>query len=127
MTGEGIDRWLSPDNDGRRYSSSVRHNGFIFTSGHLGTVSGAEPTSFAEQLRVALEGVFAAVEALGGDRGTILKVNGYLAHLEDFPEYHRIYAEIFAGTPLPARTTVQIGGFQPPILVELDAVAALRP
>lgn len=126
MSGPGIEHWLSPDNDGRRYSSAVRSGGMIFVSGHLGTTPGAEPTSFEDQLRAALAGLLAAVEALGGDRSTILKVNGYLARLEDFPDYHRVYAEIFDGVALPARTTVQIAGFEPPVLVELDAVAAVR-
>ena len=64
------------------------------------------------------------MEALGGDHSSILKVNGYLARLEDFPIYHSVYADTFDGVPLPARTTVKVSGFRPPVLVELDAVAA---
>ena len=73
---------------------------------------------------MALDNLFLAVRALGGDRATILKVNGYLARLDDFPAYHVLYAEAFEGVDMPTHTTVQIGGFKPPILVELDAVAA---
>lgn len=119
-----IQRWLAPDNPGTRYHSAVRHGELIFVSGQLGTTSGAEPVDFATQLERALENLFAAVRALGGDRKTILKVNGYLAELADFATYHAIYAKAFAGTEYPARTTVQVAGFRPPILVEIDAVAA---
>ena len=127
MTHAGITRWLAPGNDGSRYSSAVRHGDVIYVSGQLGTTSGAKATAFDEQLRLALENLFVAVQALGGDRTTILKVNGYLARLEDFPSYHKLYAKAFEGVELPARTTVQIGGFKPPILVELDAIAATLP
>jgi 2-iminobutanoate/2-iminopropanoate deaminase len=127
VTHAGITRWLAPGNDGSRYSSAVRHGDVIYVSGQLGTTSGAKATAFDEQLRLALENLFVAVQALGGDRTTILKVNGYLARLEDFPSYHKLYAKAFEGVELPARTTVQIGGFKPPILVELDAIAATLP
>jgi enamine deaminase RidA (YjgF/YER057c/UK114 family) len=116
-----------PPNEGTNYSTAVRSGDLIFVSGHLGTTSGGSDRSFEEQLRIALGGVLAAVESLGGDRDTLLKVNGYLARIEDFPEYHRIYREVLGSGPLPARTTVQIGGFQPPILVEMDAIATVRP
>jgi len=119
-----IQRWLAPDNPGTRYHSAVRHGELIFVSGQLGTTSGAELVDFATQLERALENLFAAVRALGGDRKTILKVNGYLAELADFGTYHAIYAKAFEGTDYPARTTVQVAGFRPPILVEIDAVAA---
>jgi enamine deaminase RidA (YjgF/YER057c/UK114 family) len=82
-----IQRWLAPANPGTRYHSAVRHGELIFVSGQLGTTSGAELVDFASQLERALENLFAAVRALGGDRKTILKVNGYLAELADFTTY----------------------------------------
>ena len=67
-----------------------------------------------------------AVEAAGGDAATILKINGYLADLADFPVYDRVYRELIAVDPKPARTTVQIAAFVPPVLVEVDAIASRR-
>jgi 2-iminobutanoate/2-iminopropanoate deaminase len=119
-----IQRWLAPGNPGTRYHSAVRYGELIFVSGQLGTNSGAEPVDSATQLGRALEDLFTAVRALGGDRGTILKVNGYLANIDDFAAYHAVYAKAFEGTNYPARTTVQVAGFRPPILVEIDAAAA---
>jgi 2-iminobutanoate/2-iminopropanoate deaminase len=57
---------------------------------------------------------------------TILKVNGFLADLADFPAYDRIYREVIGVDPKPARTTVQIAAFFPPNLVEVDALAVRR-
>jgi enamine deaminase RidA (YjgF/YER057c/UK114 family) len=121
-----IERCIQAPNDGTNYSSAVRSNDLIFVSGHLGTTAGGQDSSFEEQLRAALAGVLRAVEALGGSRGTLLKMNGYIANVADFPDYHRIYRDVLGEGPLPARTTVQIGGFEPPILVEMDAIAAVR-
>jgi 2-iminobutanoate/2-iminopropanoate deaminase len=121
-----IERSILAPNDGTNYSTAVRSNDLIFTSGHLGTTAGVA-ASFGEQLRAALGSVLAAVESLGGSRETLLKVNGYIASVEDFPEYHRVYREVLGEGPLPARTTVQIGGFEPPFLVEMDAIAAVAP
>ncbi len=122
-----IERSVLPPNEGRNYSTAVRSNDLIFVSGHLGATPGGPAISFEEQLRAALASVLAAVESLGGTRETLLKVNGYIADVGDFPEYHRIYREVLGPGPLPARTTVQVGGFEPPVLVEMDAIAAARP
>jgi enamine deaminase RidA (YjgF/YER057c/UK114 family) len=61
-----------------------------------------------------------------GSIDTLLEVNGYIADIEDFPEYHLIYREEFGNVPRPARMTVQAGAFEPPILVEIDAIARVR-
>ena len=70
MTEPGITRWLAPGNEGTRYSSGVRHGDVIYVSGQLGTASGSEATSFEDQLRLALDNLFLAVRALGGDRSS---------------------------------------------------------
>jgi enamine deaminase RidA (YjgF/YER057c/UK114 family) len=66
------------------------------------------------------------VSASGGGADTIVRINGFLASMEDFPVYDRIYREVIGVEPKPTRTTVQIGGFVPPLLVEVDAVAVTR-
>jgi 2-iminobutanoate/2-iminopropanoate deaminase len=65
----------------------------------------------------------AVIREAGGSVDTILKVNGFLADLDDFLVYDRLYREIIGVEPKPARTTVQIAAFAAPILVEVDAVA----
>jgi enamine deaminase RidA (YjgF/YER057c/UK114 family) len=122
-----IERCIREPNNGTNYSTAVRSNDLIFVSGHLGASSGGPEIPFEDQLRTALSNVLAAVEALGGSRDTLLKVNGYIASVADFPTYHRVYREVLGEGPLPARTTVQIGGFEPPVLVEMDAIAAVAP
>jgi enamine deaminase RidA (YjgF/YER057c/UK114 family) len=121
-----IQHYLDPDNHGENYSSAVRYDGLIFVSGQLGAVPGGPWLSFDDQLRTALGRMIRAVEQLGGERDTLLKVNGYIAKVEYFPRYHHIYRDLLPAPEKPARTTVQVGGFLEPILVEIDAIAGVR-
>ena len=73
--------------------------------------------------RTALERVVAVVVEAGGSVESTVKINGYLADLADLPVCDRIYKEIIKARLKPARTTVQVGAFAPPILVEVDAIA----
>lgn len=117
-----LNRYNAPG-DGLNYSTAVRVGDLIFTAGHLGAAAGDVPTSFEAQLRLTLQRLLDTVTAMGGSRETLIKVNGYIADVEYFPTYHEVYRDVFGDAALPARTTVQVGGFEPPILVELDAVA----
>ena len=63
------------------------------------------------------------VESAGGSVATILRINGYLQTMDYFEVYDEIYRRVVAVEPKPTRTTVQIGGFVEPLLVEVDAVA----
>lgn len=108
------------------YSAAVRAGDMIFTAGQLGVAVGADPMEFREQAATALRSLIAAVEAAGGGVETIVKVNGFLADLDDFPAYDDVYRSIIGVDPKPARTTVQIARFPSPILVEVDAIAVAR-
>ena len=121
-----IERYFDDANSGENYPTALRHGGLIFVSGQLGTFPGGPETDFEAQLRLALHNLISAVEASGGDRGTLLKVTGYLADVEYFPVYHQVYREVIGTDALPARTTIQVGRFDHQILVELDAIAAVR-
>jgi 2-iminobutanoate/2-iminopropanoate deaminase len=111
--------WGNPSS----YSQAVTDGNLIFVCGQLGVAAGDAPEPFEEQARTALRRLVGCVRQAGGDVDTILKVNGYLADMADFRVYDRIYREVIGVEPKPARTTVQIGGFEPPILVEVDAIA----
>ena len=105
------------------YSQAVHTGELIFTCGQLAVAPGDPDTPFEVQARTVLERLVAVVVEAGGSVESIIKVNGFLADLADFPVYDRIYKEIIGVEPKPARTTVQVGAFMPPILVEVDAIA----
>lgn len=109
-----------------RYSSSVLTGDLIITSGQIGAAAGGAPVPFERQAELALQSLIRAVEGAGGGCETILRVNSFLARLEDFDAYDAVYARIINSTPRPARRTVVIAQFKPPILVEVDAIALAR-
>ncbi|MDX6475896.1 MAG: 2-iminobutanoate/2-iminopropanoate deaminase [Gaiellaceae bacterium] len=111
--------WGNPDS----YSQATCTGELIFTCGQLGVDPGAPDVPFEVQARTALERLVAIICAAGGGVETILKINGFLADLADFPVYDTLYREIIGVAPKPARTTVQIAMFVSPILVEVDAIA----
>ena len=126
VTRDGLSFHETGSGNPASYSAAVRAGDLIFTAGQIALVPGAEPMDFREQAALALHHVIAAVEAAGGSLETIVKVNGYLADLDDWPAYDEVYRSIVGVDPKPARTTVQIVRFPPPILVEVDAVAVAR-
>ncbi|MCI0635853.1 MAG: RidA family protein [Actinobacteria bacterium] len=114
--------WGSPGS----YSQATTFGELIFTCGQLGVDPGGADAPFEEQARNALARLVSAVEVAGGGIETILKINGYLASLEDFPIYDQVYRELIGVDPKPARTTVEVAHFVPPNRIELDALAVRR-
>lgn len=110
---------------GGHYSQATAHGDLIFVSGQLpvppGGLSG-EPASFEAQVQQALANLLAIVRAAGGDADSVLKVTVYLAGVEHWPEFNRIYAEVF-GVARPARSVVPVPALHHGFLVELEAVA----
>lgn len=105
------------------YSAAVSCSGLIFTSGHLGAEPGGDPVPFKDQARTALERLLATIQRAGGSGETIIKVNAYLATISDFTDWDEIYRSMIPMHPMPARTSIEIGGFAEPLLLEVDAVA----
>src|ERR1700716_2901378 len=87
------------------YSQATRSGDLIFTCGQLGVDPGAPDVPFEVQARTALERMIATIREAGGGLETILKVNGFLADIEDFPVYDKLYRELIGVNPMPARTT----------------------
>lgn len=108
------------------YSQAVKANGFIFVSGQLGidpaTGELAGPGA-AEQAAQSLKNLAAILQAAGSDVSRVVRATVYLAHVEDFSEVDRQYAQYFTGAVKPAR--VAFGGNAIPkgALVEIDAIA----
>ena len=69
-----------------------------------------------------LEGVLAAAGVTWSD---VVKTTVYLHDMNDFPRVNEVYARAL-GSARPARSTVQVAGLPRGVLVEIDAIAALR-
>src|SRR4051812_17146463 len=89
------------------YSSVVVSGDLVYTAGQVGQDANGTtaPGGFEAQCRQVLENVRACLRAAGCELSDVIKVNGYLTDLANFPAYNEIYREYFT-EPFPARTTV---------------------
>jgi len=108
------------------YSRAVRSGNWIAVTGTIGLrPDGTCPPSAAEQMRLALEIVCTAVEALGGRRADILRTRIYVTDIRLWEEIGRVHAE-FLGDVRPATTMVEVSGLaDPAAIVEVEADAVL--
>ena len=110
------------------YSQGIIANGFLFTAGQIaldpstGQIVGGDVVSQAERVMTNLEGVLAAAGVTWSD---VVKTTVYLHDMNDFPRVNEVYARAL-GSARPARSTVQVAGLPRGVLVEIDAIAALR-
>ena len=110
------------------YSQAVAANGFLFTAGQiaLDPVSGQVVAGdVVAQTERVLANLAAILEAAGVSFRDVVKTTVFLADMADFPRMNEVYARVF-GDARPARSTVQAAGLPRGVLVEIEAVAALR-
>jgi enamine deaminase RidA (YjgF/YER057c/UK114 family) len=90
------------------YSRAVRAGNWILVTGTIGLrPDGTCPDTAAEQMRMSMETVIAAVVALGGRREDIVRTRIYVTDIGLWEEIGRIHAG-FLGDVRPATTMIGI-------------------
>jgi 2-iminobutanoate/2-iminopropanoate deaminase len=110
------------------YVQAVRVGQFVFTAGQipLDPASGRMVEGgIEEQTERVLENLKAILEAAGSSLSRVVRTTCFLADLEDFAAFNRIYAKYFGGNP-PPRTTVQAARSPAGALVEIDCIAIVE-
>lgn len=105
------------------YSPGISAEGrFVFVSGQ-GPITNGEivPGTVREQTLLTLSNVAAVLAQDGLGPADIVRCGVFLSSIDDFDEMDAAYREFFAGTVLPARTTVGAGLLG--ISVEIDCIA----
>lgn len=108
------------------YSPAVRWGNLVFVSGQASldpTTNQIVHGTFEEEAERTFQNVKALVEAAGSSMEKVLKVNVYLADINDFEAMNAIYRKYFP-EPFPARTTVQ-APLAKGLKIEVDVIAAL--
>jgi 2-iminobutanoate/2-iminopropanoate deaminase len=107
------------------FSAGIRANGFIFTSGQVGTdprtgqVAGPD---VASQTRQTIANLQAVLEAGGSSLDKLVKTTVFLADLRLFDAMNAVYRELIP-EPRPGRSTVEARLARPEILVEIEGIA----
>lgn len=112
------------------YSPYQEANGFVYTSGQIGAVSGKASKDVKEQVGQALSNLQKVLESAGTDMQHVVKSTVFLTNMSHYAAMNEVYAETFtkAGAS-PARTTVAVAELprvaDTALLVEIEAVAIL--
>lgn len=110
------------------YSQGIVANGFLFTAGQIaidpatGQVVGGDVAAQTERVMANLGAVLAEAGASWKD---VVKTTVYLHDMGDFPVVNDVYGRAL-GDARPARSTVQVAALPRGVLVEIDAIVALR-
>jgi 2-iminobutanoate/2-iminopropanoate deaminase len=110
------------------YSQGVAVGDLLFTAGQLGldpaTGQLVQGGASAEAGRI-MENLLAVLKAAGLGFDDVVKTTIFLTDLADFKAVNEVYAR-YAGTPPPARSTVQVSGLALGARVEIEAIAVRR-
>jgi reactive intermediate/imine deaminase len=109
------------------YSPGFVTGNLLFVSGQLPISKGATPDAampFEAQARLVLANVLTVVATAGGKLTDIAKVNVYITDVALWPEFNRVYAEVF-GNHKPARAVVPVPALNYGMKLEVEAVANL--
>lgn len=106
------------------YADLAVGGGLIFTSGQIPTApDGSTPELFGDQVVQTLSNLEQTLALAGATLQSLLKVTVYLASLDDFDEYNKIYIEKVHTAGMPTRTTVEVARFRGTKRIELEAIA----
>lgn len=110
------------------YSQGIIANGFLFTAGQIAldpsTGQVIEGDVKAQTERV-LKNLTEVLRAAGASWKDVVRTTVFLHDMNDFPAVNETYARMI-GDARPARSTVQVSGLPRGVLVEIDAIAAVK-
>lgn len=108
------------------YSQAIVAGGMVFCSGQIPlTPSGELAAGDVEaQTHQVMKNLGAVLEAAGSSYAKIVQTTCYLADMNDFPVFNKVYAE-YVREPFPARATVQVARLPRDVKVEVACIALL--
>jgi 2-iminobutanoate/2-iminopropanoate deaminase len=110
------------------YSQGIVHNGLLFVSGQVATnpKTGEKVVDSIEaQTEWALRNLEAVLVAGDSDLNNVLKMTIYLSDIEYWSAVNGVVAKVY-GEHRPARTIIPVGDFGDGLLIEIDAIAAVK-
>jgi reactive intermediate/imine deaminase len=114
--------------DGYTHVVEVTSGRPVYISGQValdrdGKLVGGDIRSHTRQV---LENIRAALAAVGGTLGDVVKLNTYLLDITEMPTVREVRNEYFDPGRPPAATAVEVSRLEPDgVLIEIEAVAVL--
>ncbi len=106
------------------YSYGTKFGSVILTSGQIAQdpVTGEMETDIKKATMMVLNNLLAVVEAGGGTKESIARVEVYMKELSEFDAFNEAYSEFF-GEHKPARVTTQAGDLAEGATIEAAVIA----
>ena len=107
------------------YSHAVAAGELLYLSGQtpIDPVTGRlAEGGIAEQTQQCFTNLFAVLQSAGMNPGHVIKVNVYLADMNDFAAMNAVYEGQFE-TPYPARTTIGVAALPLGARIEIEMIA----
>ncbi len=109
------------------YSQAVVSNGMVFTSGQIAInplTNTIEAQTIEEQTEQVMKNLRAVLDTAGSSFDKAIKTTCFLADMNDFAAFNKIYGKYF--TNLPARSCVAVKTLPKNVLVEVEVIAESR-
>ncbi|MDG6921999.1 MAG: RidA family protein [Nitrososphaerota archaeon] len=110
------------------YSQAVSHNDLLFLSGQIPInpkTGNVEATTIEAQTEQVMKNLGAVLKAGGSDFSKVLRCTVFLADMNDFAAFNKVYGTYFGDVP-PSRSTVQVARLPRDVKIEVDAIASIR-
>lgn len=107
------------------YSQAIASNGIIYTSGQIPVnpaTGKVEATTIEEQTEQVMENLHIVLVQGGVAFDRVVKTTCFLADMNDFEAFNRVYAKYFPENP-PARSCVEVSTLPMGIKLEIEAIA----
>jgi 2-iminobutanoate/2-iminopropanoate deaminase len=109
------------------YSQGIIAGNFIFVSGQ-GAIdpitNNYTPSSIEKETEIALNNLKAILEESGSNLSNVVKVTVFLANMDDFPAFNKVYEKFFPEDP-PARSCIEASKLPKGFKVEIEAIALI--
>ena len=108
------------------YSQAVITGNLVFTSGQIAInpeTNTVETTTITEQTEQVMKNLKAILEKANTSLKKVVKTTCFLADMNDFAEFNKIYENYF--TEKPARSCVAVKTLPKNVLVEVEVIAEI--
>lgn len=131
MVPEGIRTDKAPAPVGPYNQATIATGRLLFVSGQIPldpqTNEIVYPQDAAKQAEQVMANMEAILQAAGANWQQVVKINIYLADMNDFARVNQAYGQYFDAENAPARACIQVAGLPKNSLVEMECIAALDP
>ncbi len=111
------------------YSHIVKDGKTVYVAGQVARNSEGKIVGvgdFSAQAEQVFKNVLGALESVGSDMRSIMKLNVFLTHREDIPAYRVAYAKFVPDDTLPVSTLILCSGLaDPDFRIEVEVIATI--